>query len=292
VFPRGFSIEATRPTPAELAELAGLLDKTTPIYLSAVPSQSYRELAAAAAGVRKLGFEPVAHVAARRLCSADEFTEFLKQVRGEADMRRLLVVAGDSEHAAGPFNDALSVIVNGALREAGIEEIGIAGYPEGHPRIAPEAIDRALDAKIVAAANAGLRLHIVSQFSFRPARIVAWLKRLRLSEIKAPVRVGMAGPTSLPALLRYARRCGVRASVQGLMSGAAAALVGQVVGSQVVGSHVGPDRIIEALGVAGAEVGDIAPHYFSFGGVVQTARYARDAGAGRLAGERAISRSN
>lgn len=287
MFPRDFSIEATRPTPAELAELAGVLDKSTPIYLSAVPSQSHRELAATAAGVRKHGFEPVAHVAARRLSSAGEFKEFLQQVRGEADMRRLLVVAGDSEHAAGPFNDALSVIVNGALRAAGIEEIGVAGHPERHPRIAPEAIDRALNAKIAAAASAGLRLHIVSQFSFQPARIVAWLKRLRLSEIKAPVKVGMAGPTSLPALLRYAKHCGVRASVQGLMSGAAAALVGQA-----GRGHVGPGRIIEALGAAGAEVGDIAPHYFSFGGVVQTARYARDAGAGRLAAERAISRAN
>ncbi len=279
---RGFSLEATRPSSAELTELAGLLDKATPIYLSAVPAQSHRELAETAAMVRKAGFEPVAHLAARRFSSAVELNDFLKRVRGEADMRRLLVIAGDSERPAGPFSDALAAIANGALRAAGIEEVGIAGHPEGHARIVQEAIERALDDKIAAAAKAGLRVHIVSQFSFQPEAIVAWLKRLRARGIAAPVKAGMAGPTSLPALLRYAKRCGVRASVQGLMSGAAAALAG----------HVGPDRIVEALMAAGNDIGDVSPHYFSFGGIVQTARYARDTAMGRLAAGRAINHAN
>ena len=53
---------------------------------------------------------------------------------GEADVRRLLVIGGDVD-APGPLPDALSVIQKGRLREAGIEEIGIGAYPEGHPRI-------------------------------------------------------------------------------------------------------------------------------------------------------------
>jgi methylenetetrahydrofolate reductase (NADPH) len=77
------------------------------------------------------------------------------------------------------------------------------------------------------------------------------------------VKVGMAGPTSVPALFRYAKRCGVGASLRGLVSGAATGLIG----------HVGPDRIVETLAEAPG-LGDIAPHYFSFGGVVETARYA------------------
>ena len=106
-------------------------------------------------------------------------------------------------------------------------------------------------------------VHIVSQFSFSPERILAWLKQLRACGITRPVKVGMAGPTSMPALLRYAKRCGVNASLRGLMSGAAAGLIG----------NVGPDRIVETLALAG-DLGDAAPHYFSFGGAVETARYA------------------
>ncbi len=173
------------------------------------------------------------------------------------------------------------MIQKGRLREAGIEEIGIGAYPEGHQRIPAGRLEAALDEKIAAAAAHGLRVHIVSQFSFSPERILGWLKQLRACGITRPVKVGMAGPTSVPALLRYARRCGVNASLRGLMSGAAAGLIG----------NVGPDRIVETLALAG-DLGDAAPHYFSFGGAVETARYACDAAAGRLAAGRAMAQPN
>jgi methylenetetrahydrofolate reductase (NADPH) len=273
-FARSFSLEATRPSAAELAGLPELLPPGTPVYLSAVPTVDSRELVTAAASLRKAGLEPVAHVAARRLESADHLQELLKGLRAEADMRRLLVIGGDVD-ASGPFPDALAVIQKGCLREAGIEEIGIAGYPEGHARIPPNRLEAALDQKIAAARAAGLRVHIVSQFSFSPDAVVGWVKRLRQCGIAVPVKVGMAGPTSLTALLRYAKRCGVNASLRGLMSGAGSGLLG----------NVGPDRIIDALAAA-SDLGEAAPHYFSFGGVLQTARYARDA-AGRLPADRA-----
>ena len=146
----------------------------------------------------------------------------LAGLRGEADVRRLLVIGGDVDSAE-PFPDALAVIQKGRLREAGIAEIGIGAYPEGHSRIPAGRLEAALDEKIAAGTAQGLRVHIVSQFSFSPERIVAWLKHLRACGIAMPVKVGMAGPTSVPALLRYARRCGVNASLRGLMSGAAPA---------------------------------------------------------------------
>jgi methylenetetrahydrofolate reductase (NADPH) len=257
-----FSLEATRLSADELARLAGCLAPGTPIYLSRVPTETSVEQAAAAARIRVAGFEPVPHVAARRLASERELSEFLARIRGEADIRRLLVVAGDSD-IAGPYADALAVIERGGLREAGIAEIGVAGHPEGHPKIVDAALREAMTSKLVVARDAGLRVQIVSQFSLAPDRIVKWLQQLRADGVDAPVKVGMAGPTRLPSLLRYAMRCGVKASVQGLVSGAATALVG----------HVGPDRIIDALRAASDTVGDIAPHFFSFGGLVDTARY-------------------
>lgn len=277
---RNFSLEATRPSVAEIVALADIVPSGTPVYLTAVPTQSVEELGEAAARLRKAGFEPVAHVAARRLSSIDHLKELLKSVRGEADMRRLLVIAGDVD-THGPFADALAVIQTGLLRKAGIEEIGISGYPEGHPRIAADRLEAALDQKIAAARAAGLRVHIASQFSFAPDVVVGWLRRLRQCGIAAPVKVGMAGPASLPALIRYARRCGVAASLRGVMHGAATGLIG----------HVGPDRILDALAATDG-LGDIAPHYFSFGGVVATARYACAAAAGRLPADHAMARGN
>ena len=277
---RRFSLETTRPGAEEIAALAEILPRGTPLYLTAVPTQDAGELIKAAAALRKSGMEPVAHIAARRLASADALRELLAGLRGEADMRRLLLIGGDID-APGAFSDALSVIQRGGLRDAGIEEIGIGAYPEGHPRIPAGRLEAALDEKIAAATAQGLRVHIISQFSFSPEHILDWLRQLRACGISKPVKIGMAGPTSVPALLRYARRCGVAASLRGLASGVASGLVG----------HVGPDRIIEALSVAN-DLGDVALHYFCFGGTLETAHYACEAAAGRHGAGRAMARSN
>jgi methylenetetrahydrofolate reductase (NADPH) len=270
-FAASFSMEATRPNAAEIAALANILPRATPVYFSAVPTITPDEIVDAAAALRKAGLEPVIHIAARRLRTSGDLQDLLVRLRGEADVRRLLVIGGDVD-TGGPFADALCIIQKGRLRETGIEEIGIGAYPEGHPRIPADRLEAALDEKIAAATAHGLRLHLVSQFSFSPERILAWLRRLRACGIAAPVKIGMAGPTNLPALLRYARRCGVDASLRGLMSGAAAGLIG----------HVGPGRIIAAL-IAAEGLGEVTPHYFSFGGAVETARYACQASAGRIA---------
>jgi methylenetetrahydrofolate reductase (NADPH) len=279
-----FSIEATRPDAAEISALAEILPPATPVYFSAVPTITPNEVVAAAARLRRAGLEPVVHIAARRLRSAADLADLLARLRNEADVKRLLVIGGDAD-TPGPFPDALSVIQRGGLRAAGITEIGIGAYPEGHPRIAPARLEAALDEKIASACAQGLRVHIVSQFSFSPERILAWLKQLRACGIMRPVKIGMTGPASVPALLRYAKRCGVSASLRGLVSGAGAGFVGQVVG------RVGPGRIIEALSAADG-LGDVAPHYFSFGGVIETARFACEASAGRHGAGRAMAHPN
>ena len=278
-FARNFSIEATRPSAAEIAALAGIVPPATPIYFSAVPTITPQEVVAAAAALRKVGLEPIVHIAARRIGAAGDLHELLAALHGEADIRRLLVIGGDVD-APGPFADSLAVIQKGRLREAGIEEIGIGAYPEGHPRSPSERLEAALDEKIASATAQGLGVHIVSQFSFSPERVIAWLKQLRACGIAKPVKIGMAGPTSVPALIRYARRCGVNASLRGLMSGVAAGLIG----------HVGPDRILEALAAADG-LGAATPHYFSFGGMLETARYACNSAHGTHGAGRAMAQS-
>lgn len=273
-FVQNFSLEATRPDANEIAALAAVLPPGTPVYLTAVPTVDPRSQIDAAAGLRKAGLEPVPHIAARRLADAAQLNELLDGLRGEADVRRLLVIGGDVE-TSGPFSDALAVIQNGGMREAGIEEIGIGAYPEGHPRISQRRLEAALDQKIAAARAAGLRVYIVSQFSFAPDKILAWLRQLRACGVAVPVKIGMAGPASVTGLLRYAKRCGVSASLRGLMSGTGRGLIGQVAG------FAGPDAILAALEAAGDL--NASPHYFSFGGAVETARYACEAAAGRIA---------
>ena len=111
----------------------------------------------------------------------------MRRLTGEAGVTRLLVIGGDV-YAAGPYADALGVIQKGDLRRHGIEEIGIGAYPEGHPRIPTARLEASLDEKIASATAQGLRVNIVTQFSFSGERIIAWLKQLRRQRHQKPRR--------------------------------------------------------------------------------------------------------
>jgi methylenetetrahydrofolate reductase (NADPH) len=276
-FVRAASLEATRPSDEEIAALAAVAAPATPIYVSAVPSRPAQEQIAIAKRLHARGLEPVPHLAARNFASAMALDDYLARMVEEAGVRRLLVIGGDRDAPAGGFHHAIEVIESGLPQSRGIREIGIAGYPEGHPRVAAGEIDRMLAAKIEAAAATGLAVHIVTQFAFLPAPILAYVARLRERGIDQPIRIGVAGPASVATLLRYAAICGVAASARALARNAG--LVKHMFGTTA------PDAILR--GLAGAQLGDVAPHVFSFGGLGATARWAAAVAAGRIALDRA-----
>jgi methylenetetrahydrofolate reductase (NADPH) len=275
-FMRGASLEVTRPTTDDVDALKAAAAPGTPVFLSAVPTRPQEDVVGQAALVRAAGLEPVPHLAVRNFASPDALGRFLDRLAGEAGVRRLLVIAGDRAEPAGPFHGALEAIDSGLISRRGIVEIGISGYPDGHPRIAQHELDRLLAAKLEAAQQTGLSVQIVTQFCLDAVPLIAWLKKLRDHGIDHPVRVGLAGPTSLSTLMRYAKRCGVRASTQGLARNAG--LIKHLLGASA------PDGIVRALIEANrdGELGDIAPHLFSFGGIGATARWAAATAAGKI----------
>lgn len=279
-FTAPFSIEATRPKPADAEALRALAPAGTAVYLSAIPTRPLSEIAEAAKLVRAAGFEPVPHLAARSIPSVQALDDLLARVTREAGVRRVLVIGGDTDPAAGPFHGSIEVIESGLLSRHGITEIGVAGHPDGHPRLGDHLLDRIILAKAEAAQGMGLRLHIVTQFCFDAAPVLKWLARIRELGIDTPVRVGLAGPTSLTALMGYARRCGVRASTGALARNAG--LVKNMLGGTA------PDAILRALAEANRDgaLGDVAPHFFSFGGVPATVRWAAAVAAGHIALDR------
>lgn len=273
---RGFSLEATRPTSDEVAELARIVPAGTEVYVSAVPKRPAGESIEAAIRLHAAGLEPVPHLAVRSFSSAAHIDDFLARMNGEAGVRRVLVIAGDREPPAGELRAAIDVIDSALLQRRGIREIGVAGYPDGHPRISSQELDRVLIEKINAAEMMGLRGHIVTQFCFRPQAAIVWLTRLRDYGLENPVRIGLVGPTSIATLIRYAARCGVGVSAQQLArhTGLARALFAMWT----------PDSFVRALARAQGigELGEFNPHFFSFGGLLQTARWINAVAQGRL----------
>ena len=270
-FMRGWSLEATLPHAVEIEALKGTFAPDACIYLSAIPAEPVSRIIEAAAFVRRAGFEPVPHIAARNYPDRTALADVLGQMQRGAGMQRVLVIAGDRDRSAGPFVDALSVIESGLLQANGVREIGIGGYPEGHPRIPTDQLERAFAAKLAAARRAGLRVHAVTQFSFDAEAVLAWLRKLRADGFDGPVRIGIAGPASITTLLKYAQRCGVRATARGMMRSAGVAL-------QALGRATPDDIVAEiAEGLAAENLGEVKPHLYSFGGVAATAKWAKGA---------------
>jgi methylenetetrahydrofolate reductase (NADPH) len=266
------SFETARLASGDLDALSGLA-RGTAIYVSAGPARPLAEQIEIAARIAAAGCEPVPHIAARGSASAAALDRHLGQLVAKASVRRVLVIGGDHATPAGPFHAALEVIESGSLQALGIVEIAVAGYPDGHRRLGAAELDRALAAKLEAAAATGLAIHIVTQFGFAAAPIRAWIARLRNQGIDHKVRIGFAGPATLAGLLRFARICGVAASAQALARQAGLA--------KPVFGMMAPDTVLRPLAEA-SELGDIAPHLYSFGGLAAAVRWATAAAGGRI----------
>jgi methylenetetrahydrofolate reductase (NADPH) len=160
------------------------------------------------------------------------------------------------------------VIRSGILEQAGITEIDVAGYPERHPRIPHETLLADLDLKIRLAAARGLRINVVTQFSFAPTKIAEFCTLLGKRAPGIRVYAGMAGPTGAAQLLRYAKICGVSTSLRAMNS----------LGMNAVrlALHASPDRQITLLAeraACGAAPNLAGVHLFSFGGFVESAEW-------------------
>ena len=271
-----FSVEATRPKPSDVEAVAQNAPAGTQLYLSAIPTRPSIELIEQAVLARKAGLEPVPHIAVRNYASRNELAELLHRLSEEAGVRRLLMISGDRPDSAGAFTASIEVIESGVLQKYGIKHIGIAGHPDGHPVVADDVMQRALLAKVEAAEQGGLTVDVVTQFGFDAVAMVRWVKKLRDLGVEAPVRIGMAGPTNLTTLLKYAQRCGVKASAGGLAKHAG--LVKHLFGVSA------PDGIVRALADENAtgSLGPVAAHFFSFGGLGATTRWASHAQQGRF----------
>jgi len=267
----GASLEISSRDPAEIDACAGLLGAGTAIYISMPPGQTYHGNVTLAARLKRAGFRPVPHIAARRIASREALDEYLARAAGEAGVDSALVIAGDSDRASGPFDSSLALLETGLFQRHGVAHVSVAGYPEGHPRIAASALDAALAAKKGLARRAGIDLQVVTQFCFESEPVLSWVAKMKGHGL--PVRVGLSGPASLPRLLRFAMLCGIGNSVRALKARP------QAITRLLV--EAGPEVVVRDVSRrAGAPIAGV--HFFCFGGLIRTARWLRAVREGRF----------
>ncbi|HTV52782.1 MAG TPA: methylenetetrahydrofolate reductase [Steroidobacteraceae bacterium] len=269
-FARGSSTEISPHDEGLIAELAGIVPARTTVYVAHTPKASIGEVVRIAAKVQAAGLRASPHIVARRIESRQVLRQALREVR-DAGIEQVLLVAGDRNPPAGEFTSTLEILDSGAITDAGLANVGVAGHPEGHPAVSQEVLWSALKTKQAFAERTGLKLHICTQFSFNPAAVEAWDQRLSEHGIRLPVHIGIAGPTPLPKLIKFAMMCGIGNSLGALGKGMA--LMGRV-----AGLAMSPDEMLIELARSTATRSGthlVHPHVYAFGGVIATARWLR-----------------
>lgn len=175
--------------------------KAIRITVTASPNRGVEPTIALTESLSRQGYTVAPHLSARMLADEDELRDIVARLSA-AGVPTVFVIAGDGE-PAGKFSDALEVLQALDRIGHGFTDVGIAGYPEGHPAISDEALWQALLEKSRYAD------HIVTQVCFDAATTVSWAREVKRRGVDLPIRVGMPGAVTRQKLMRISARLGL-----------------------------------------------------------------------------------
>lgn len=172
------------------------------VTVTCSPSRGLESTLRLAEELSQKGFRAVPHVSARLVRDESRLEEIVRRLN-ERGVSEIFVVGGDVKEPEGEFSSTLELLRAMDRLGHGFEEIGVAGYPEGHPFISDEALWRALSEK------RRFATYVVTQMCFDAGKILGWISRLRKHGIRLPVYAGVPGVVEWHRLLRIALKIGV-----------------------------------------------------------------------------------
>ena len=257
----------------QLEELKDNFPEGTDVTITFLPGDNYRHNVETAAALRRAGFNPVPHIAARELPSREALDDFLARAKDEAGVGRVLLIAGDVARVKGPFRSSRDLGASGLIEAHGIGCVSVAGHPEGHPYLQPPGAFKVLEGWRDWGRQTGIHVDVITQFCFESAPILAWLGELDARHLDLAVIVGLAGPATPATLTKFALRCGVGNSIRSLR--------GQIGRFGRLLTDTGPDDVVRGLREApAAATASIAGfHVFPFGGLRKAGDWLRSQAA-------------
>ena len=273
----GFTTETTPAAAAKITDYRAHLRPGATIFITFLPGSSFADTIAIAVRLRREGFNPVPHFAARSMPSRTFIEEGLARLTGDAGVDQALLIGGALNQPLGEFSDTIQLLDTGLFDKYRITRIGVAGHPEGSPDMPDAQIRAALAWKNAFAERTGASMYIVTQFCFEAAPVIAWDKQIQAEGNRLPVYIGIPGLASLKALIGHARACGVGPSMRFLTRQA------RNVAKLLAVSA--PDRLVTALAAYRATdpgCGIHGVHVYPLGGLKKSARWARAVIDGRF----------
>jgi methylenetetrahydrofolate reductase (NADPH) len=253
----------------ELIPLKGALEKAlvippgSTVSVTASPSRGIGSTVELALKLQERGYRAVPHLSARLIENRHELASIIKRL-DDGGVGRVFITGGDGQ-PHGDYFDALWLLRDMADLGHPFLEVGITGYPEGHPAIPVDTLRRALLDKQAHAT------HIVTQMCFSPEAIVDWVKAIRVDGVELPVKVGVPGAIDPARLLTISARIGVGDSMRFLAKNRRAMFL------MLRPGRYRPDRLVKPLGRLGEGLGLNGLHLFTFNQVDPTVAWLRKA---------------
>ena len=208
------------------------------------------------------GFEAVPHLSARMIKDRPQLSGLIRRLQ-RADIDHVFVVGGDADDP-GRFPDALSLLREMADIGHDFSDVGVTGYPEGHPFISGDLLRQALIDKQRYAT------YIATQMCFDVPGIETWIKGIRIDGVKLPVKVGIPGVSDPVKLIGIAGRIGVGTSVRFLRKNRRAVWRLMFPGANK------PTKLLKKLGELDPHLGFFGLHVFTFNQIAPTVEWWAD----------------
>lgn len=247
-----FSIEILPKQKSKISELNS--DFFEDVYITHIPGSSLNDLIDTAKEVSVYGLNPVPHIPARSITDENLLNETLESLK-EVGVKDILAIGGSVKDKVGKFDSTLDMFSTGALNNIGFKSVRIAGHPEGNPD--DKNSIQSLKNKLIWLKKNKFSVSIVTQFCLSPEITNNWIIETKklikdFGEDGTKIIIGVAGPSKITTLIKYAKVCGVSSSANFLMK--------QGLDVTKLINH-SPTDLIEKLN------GFDSLHFFPFGGI-------------------------
>ncbi len=268
----GFSIEVMPRTLQKVENLEQLFPEKTRVYIAHIEGVAFSDMLATAKRLSGLNYRVMPHFPARIIENKTVLQDWVKAYVEEAGVSEALLLAGSPRSAIGTLDNSMELLETEIFDKFGFKRLHIAGHPEGNRDIEPESsgqkITEALEWKQLFSERTDADMAIVTQFAFSADLVVEWAASLKEKKIDLPIHVGVAGPTKLQTLIKFAVSCGVGPSLKVLQKRATD-----------LSKLLLPYEPTEVLGDLETLLGDSKTtnitniHFFPLGGIQATAEW-------------------
>lgn len=195
----------------KILERIDQIPKSSELSVTASPTKEIEETLELSSKLIEKGYKVIPHIASRRIRSHDQLAN-ISAFLEHYDIQEIFAIGGDGE-PFGDYSNSYCLLEDLLGMNRSVREIGVGGYPEGHPSIDEVTLFSYLRAKIDLAGRFGVNIHINSQACYDPEDISAWLLKLKENDVHIPVYLGISAPMNLLKLAQTSAEIGVGDSV-------------------------------------------------------------------------------